>query len=143
MRAANQLGIVDQQTTGAARLSIEVDVLRYRQRGNQAELLEDHRHAQGLGAGRAVDCHCLTVNEDLATICGVDPRQDLHQRGLSRPISAHQGVYFAFSQRKVRFLENLIAIELLIDRPHFQHRVCFRHGSVSLIVPGGSRPGTT
>ena len=75
----------------------ERDVLRYRQRLEQREMLEDHADAFGARLRRPVRRERLAAQGHGAGIGSQHAVDDLHQGGLAGAVLAEQGVDFAFA----------------------------------------------
>ena len=104
------------------RLAREVDVLRDRERRDEAELLEDHRHAVAPRGLRRAELDGLAVELDRPAVERVDALEDLHERRLPGAVAAEQGVHLARPQLEVDVVEDRDARERLADAGHAQER---------------------
>src|SRR3990170_8620403 len=95
---------------------------------------------------RAVDMHRLAVDLDRALVRPVDPGDDLDERGLARPVLAHERVDLAGPDREMDVLERLDAGELLADAleleqgRHAASRRFDRRTMPDAAVPACARP---
>ncbi|GAC1470889.1 MAG: hypothetical protein PVSMB5_18980 [Ktedonobacteraceae bacterium] len=84
-------------------------------------MLVDHTNAQTDSVAWATDLRNLPVNQNLATI-GMDQAiEDIHERGFSGAIFAHQRVYLTLAYRQVHMVAGHNAGPGLIDIAHL-HR---------------------
>ncbi len=72
---------------------VQEHVLGHGEAADQAELLEDDADPGLLGFARIAEGYLLAVQQDAPGVGLVDPAQDLHQRGLARPVLPDQGVH--------------------------------------------------
>ena len=79
----------------ADRLDTEDDVLRDREHRHQHEVLVDHADAGVDGVLGVAEIRGLAVDEDLALIRAVEPRENVHQRGFAGAVLAEQAQNFA------------------------------------------------
>ena len=83
---------VDVKSNGIAWFSTKNNVLGYRHRVDQHEVLMDHPDAEGNSVMWGVDLLTLTVNQDLAFIGCIEAVGDPHGGRLTGAILTHNGV---------------------------------------------------
>ena len=120
------LGFVGEPAEAAARLAADEDVLRRREVAHQVQFLMDDADAEVLRGARAGQRHWLAVDEDLAGIRLVDPRQHLHQGRLAGAVFAHQRMDLAGAQVETRAAQRMDARKVLFDAAHLDERGRFR-----------------
>ncbi len=113
--------------------TVQQDVFRGAEAGNQGKLLVHHADAgreRIKGRGKV---HLLPVQEHVAAVSAgiadhIHAKQDLHQRALARAVFADQAEHLALVQGQVDVGQDLVAEEVLFDVAHFQKgRVCSWH----------------
>src|ERR1044072_6308613 len=85
-------GAFEIERDAAARLGGENDVLRDCHRLDQHEMLVDHADAECDRVVRGIDVLDLPIDEDLATVRGVEPVSDTHRRRLPGAILTDDGM---------------------------------------------------
>ena len=121
------------------RLSSEGDVLRGGELGDEVELLVDDAYPQRLGVSGPLDLHRLPEELDLARVGANGSAQDLHERGLPRPVLPEEDVHLALPHLQRDAVEGHDTGEGLADALHAQG-----HGSRADVLadlhPVASRP---
>ena len=128
--------VVDQ--AGFARFGVQENVLRHRQRGHQAELLEDHADSSPLGVVNGRERDSAPGDIDGSRVKAVDPLEDLHERGLPSAIAPSERVYFAGKHLEVDIIKHLHPVECLVDADHADD--WGPRGSCRGSVSGGAHP---
>jgi hypothetical protein len=95
------------------------DVFGHRQVREQRKVLKDHHHPSGGCLARIEPGHRLATNADGAARWLFDARQDLDQRGLSRPVLARKADRFARLDRESHVVKRGDAGIMLGDPGHF------------------------
>jgi hypothetical protein len=111
---------VDEAQAGG--LAADEDVLRYRQRRDEVELLVDGDDAQRLGLVRACGCDLASVEADRAGVGRLGTGQDLQERGLAGPILAQQRHHLAREDLEGHVGQRLHAGKALGDPGHAEER---------------------
>ncbi|MPN15273.1 hypothetical protein SDC9_162603 [bioreactor metagenome] len=120
--AGSGLHALDHLGQRNAFVETQPDVFRHGQRIEQAEMLKHHGDAEVPRLLRVADLHRLAIDDDAALV-GLDRAvDDLHERGLARPVFAQNGVDFSWK--------------------HLQrHPIVRHHGGVSLGYTRQLQPG--
>ena len=98
----------------------EQDVLGDGLRRDQREVLVDHPETGRDRVARRAERDRRPVEEDLARIRPVEPRQDVHQRALAGPVLAEQRVDLARAQVEINLVVGDDAGERLDDAAHLE-----------------------
>src|SRR5450759_299442 len=109
-----------------ARLAANEDVLGHREVVHEVQFLVDHADPQGLGGVGARDLFLAPADTDRAGIAPVDPREDLHERGLARAVLAYQRMDLPGQEVEARILERVDAREALADAGHLDQELNHR-----------------
>ena len=83
------------------------------------DLLVDEDDARLLCLLGIFIAHFLAVHQHGTGITGVHAGEDLHQRGLTGAVFAHEGVNFAVVQDEAGVLQDLVGTEGLVNALHF------------------------
>ena len=110
----------------------EDDVLGDRHGLDQAEVLGDHADARGDGVAGGADGDRRAVDLDGAGVCGGEPVEDAHQRGLAGAVLSEQGVDLTLGQGQVHRVDGDEVAETLGDATQLG-------GQVTLAAVGGHR----
>jgi hypothetical protein len=100
----------------------EIEVLRDRQRRDQARLLKHHRDAVAQSLGRIGEEELLALERHVAGRRPIDARYDLAQRRLAGAVLAQQRMNLAALQGEADVLQRSDAVELLGDGLQFDDR---------------------
>ena len=100
----------------------EQDVLGDGLRRDQREVLVDHPEPGRDRVARRAEFDGRPVEEDLAGVRPVEPRQDVHQRALAGPVLAQQGVDLARAQVEINLVVGDDAGERLDDAARLERR---------------------
>ena len=106
----------------SAAVVAEHDVLRDRERADEAEVLVHHADAFVQRVARRVEVHRLAVEEDLALVRPVEARQDVGERRLAGAVLAEQRVHLARGRLEVHVLVGDDAGKPLRDPVHADGR---------------------
>ena len=96
----------------------EDDVLRDRERLDEPEVLVHHPDTGVEGVARGVEVHQPAVEEDLALVGPVEPRQDVRERALAGAVLAEERVHLARGGVEVDVLVRDHAGKALGDPAH-------------------------
>ena len=89
---------------------------------HEVELLENRRHARGLGGARIVEADGLAVEQHLAGVRGKDAGENVHQRRLAGAVLTEQRMNLAPLEVEIDAAQSLDAAEMLGDAAHDEQR---------------------
>ena len=95
------LGGVAIEQRALARLGRQHDVLGHGHDRDQHEVLVHHADPHADRLARRADANRLAAEVDLALVGLEQPVEDVHERGLARPVLPEQGVHLATTQVEV------------------------------------------
>jgi len=82
--------------------------------------------------GAAVDnCVLTAFNHDFPCFKLLNSCQNFNQRGFSRAVFTHQGMYLTFFQGEIHILQSFYTRECLIYVPHFKNGILFHKSFAS------------
>ena len=115
---------------------IQKDILRHRQRRDEAEVLVHHTDPQFDGIlGRMNVCRFSFI-PDFSGVRPVDPHQDIHESTLAGPVFTQQGVDLTRIDGQTDILVRLDQTKGLEDMLHLQDR--FFHDFSMMMSPDGT-----
>jgi hypothetical protein len=101
-------------------------------------VLVHHADAGGDGVRRRTEAVSLVVEQDLALVGPVEPEEDVHERGLARPVLAEQGVDLSAVRGEVHAVARHDAGEPLRDAPELDFHVVVSGSSIGPVSPAAS-----
>src|SRR5687768_3496636 len=126
----------------AAQVPADHHVLKRRQVGEQADVLEGARDSGLRHVVRLQPAQAAPAEGERAGVGGVDPGQHVEERGLARAVRSDQAVDLALTDREGDVLQRLHAAEALGDTPgrkELAHARCCSSSS-RFRTAEGSRP---
>ena len=122
------LAVVD-EAEAVLRLAPDPDIFRHRHEWHQVELLMDHGDAilQRIERRFQADRQALQIN--LALIWNIYSSKDLHQRGFTGAVLAHQRMHRAALQPELHIVQRQHAGKFLADVFNVQEIFRLRYGA--------------